>query len=98
MFYKTSIKPWLMFLFVCIATYSYAEPDLTDDEIARILIQESIRNYSGRCPCPYNLMKNGRRCGGNSAYSKPRGKSPLCYREDVTEEMIREWRDGHVPD
>jgi hypothetical protein len=94
MFYKTRIKLWLTLLFVCIATYSYADPDLTDDEIANILIQESISNYSGRCPCPYNLMKDGRRCGGNSAYSKPRGESPLCYREDVTEELIGEWREG----
>lgn len=91
MFYKTSIKPWFMLLCIGIASYSYADPDLTDDEIAATLIRESIRSYSGNCPCPYNIMKNGRRCGGTSAYSKPKGKSPLCYREDVTEEMIREW-------
>lgn len=76
-------------------TYSHAEPELTNDQIAEILIQESIRNYFGNCPCPYNLMKNGRRCGNYSAYSKPGGKSPLCYREDVTEELIREWRNVH---
>jgi len=95
MFYKTSIKPWLMLLLVCIATYSYADPDLTDDEIAKILIQESIGNYSGNCPCPYNLMRNGKPCKGHSAWSKPGGESPLCYRADITEEMIREWREGH---
>jgi hypothetical protein len=81
-----------MLLLVFIAAYSHANSDLTDDEIAAILIQESIRNYSGNCPCPYNLMKNGRRCGGNSAYSKPGGKSPLCYRSDVTQELIGEWK------
>lgn len=93
MFYKTSIKLRLMLAFVCITTYSQAEPDLTDDQIAQILIKESIRNYSGNCPCPYNLMRNGKPCKGHSAWSKPGGKQPLCFRDDVTEEMIEEWRD-----
>lgn len=35
--------------------------------------------YVGRCDCPYDLMRNGRRCGGNSAYSKPGGRNPQCY-------------------
>lgn len=93
MFYKTRIKLWLTLLFACIATYSYADPDLTDDQIAEMLIRESIRNYSGNCPCPYNVMRNGKLCKGHSAWSKPGGESPLCYRDDVTAELIREWRD-----
>lgn len=36
--------------------------------------------YVGRCDCPYDLMRNGRRCGGNSAYSRPGGRNPVCYR------------------
>lgn len=36
--------------------------------------------YVGRCDCPYDLMRNGRRCGGNSAYSRPGGRDPVCYR------------------
>lgn len=35
--------------------------------------------YTGRCDCPYDRMRNGRRCGGNSAYSRPGGRSPICY-------------------
>lgn len=35
--------------------------------------------YTGRCDCPYDLMKNGRACGGRSAYSKPGGRKPRCY-------------------
>ena len=84
-----------MLFLIFVATDSRADSDLADDEIAAVLIQESIRNYSGNCPCPYNLMKNGRRCGGNSAYSKPGGKSPLCYRDDVTQELIEEWKVVH---
>ena len=33
----------------------------------------------GRCDCPYDLMRNGRLCGGRSAYSRPGGRSPVCY-------------------
>lgn len=35
--------------------------------------------YVGSCDCPYDLMSNGRRCGGRSAYSRPGGRSPQCY-------------------
>jgi hypothetical protein len=34
---------------------------------------------TGSCDCPYDRMRNGRRCGGNSAYSRPGGRSPVCY-------------------
>lgn len=40
---------------------------LSDAQIKKLLIRESIDNYPGRCPCPYNAMKNGRSCGGRSA-------------------------------
>ena len=36
--------------------------------------------YVGTCDCPYDLMRNGRSCGGRSAYSRPGGRSPVCYR------------------
>lgn len=35
--------------------------------------------YVGTCDCPYDVMRNGRRCGGNSAYSRPGGRSPQCF-------------------
>ena len=35
--------------------------------------------YVGTCDCPYDMMRNGRRCGGNSAYSRPGGRNPACY-------------------
>jgi len=36
--------------------------------------------YIGTCDCPYDLMRNGRLCGGRSAYSRPGGRNPICYR------------------
>lgn len=35
---------------------------------------------TGSCECPYDRDSAGRRCGGRSAYSKPGGSSPVCYR------------------
>jgi uncharacterized protein YgiM (DUF1202 family) len=41
---------------------------------------EPIRDpYVGTCDCPYDRMRNGRACGGRSAYSRPGGRSPVCY-------------------
>lgn len=54
------------------------------DAAAQRAIRESIASYSGSCPCPYSVDQAGRRCGGRSAYSRPGGKAPLCYPEDVT--------------
>ena len=65
---------------------------LTDEEIKNKIIQESIRNYSGSCPCPYSITKRGNLCGGRSAYSRPGGQQPLCYPSDVTPEMVEEYR------
>lgn len=63
------------------------------DQIVQEIIQRSLAGYSGNCPCPYNRMRNGRSCGGNSAYSKPGGASPLCYPSDVSQAMIDRYVD-----
>ena len=67
-------------------------PALTDAEIREHLVQESIDTYPGSCPCPYSTMRNGRRCGGRSAYSRPGGRSPLCYPDDVPSALIDAYR------
>lgn len=65
-----------------------ARPAYNRDQVIEAIIEASIRSYSGNCPCPYNRMRNGRSCGGNSAYSKPGGRAPICYPQDVTAAMI----------
>lgn len=72
-----------------------ARQNLTDDQVRERMIQDSISTYSGSCPCPYNTMRNGASCGKRSAYSKPGGASPLCYKNDVSDEMVRAWRKRH---
>jgi len=68
---------------------------LSDAQIRKILIDESIAAYEGNCPCPYSTARNGSRCGKRSAYSRPGGAAPLCYAKDVTEAMVREYRNSH---
>ena len=52
------------------------------------IIRQSIARYSGNCPCPYNTKSNGHQCGGNSAYSRPGGASPICYAQDITQAQL----------
>ena len=56
----------------------------SDAQIRQRLIRQSIAGYSGSCPCPYSVARNGSRCGGRSAYSRPGGAAPLCYPADVS--------------
>ena len=67
-------------------------PEPSDDEIRQILIQQSIRSYSGSCPCPYNSARNGSRCGGRSAYSKRGGEAPFCHPADISDDMVRQYK------
>ena len=67
----------------------------SNTEIKQAIIRESVADYPGPCPCPYNIMRNGKRCGRFSAYSKPGGREPICYESDVTDDMIRDYRRRH---
>jgi hypothetical protein len=69
----------------------------TDDEIRAFVMASSIAAYSGSCPCPFSLNRAGRRCGANSAYSRPGGSRPLCFEADVTSDQIKATRERHRP-
>lgn len=61
-----------------------APPSLPVPQIARATPQARMFEPAraplvGTCDCPYDLMRNGRACGGRSAYSRPGGRSPVCY-------------------
>ena len=85
-------------LFV-LASISYADAapkKPTDTQIKKAIIKESIEQYPGNCPCPYNTARNGSSCGRRSAYSRAGGYAPICYESDVTKEMVKEWREQHT--
>ncbi len=65
---------------------------LVDEQVKQQIIQESIDSYPGNCPCPYNHARNGSRCGKRSAWSRAGGYAPICYKEEITGEMVSEWR------
>ena len=74
---------------ICASTSAYA---LSDKEIKQAIIAESISSYPGNCPCPYNTDRAGHRCGKRSAYSRAGGYAPLCFQDDVTDEMVSAYR------
>jgi len=68
---------------------------MSDAEVQQAIIRDSLAAYPGPCPCPYNYMRNGRACGGRSAYVRPGGYSPICYDRDITQDMMRSYRARH---
>lgn len=68
---------------------------ITDAAVIALIVAASIAAYkaTGRpCACPEDLMRNGRRCGKNSAYIKANGYRPLCRVSDISLEMIKAYR------
>ena len=41
-----------------------------------------IKREVSRCECPYDIAKDGSRCGKRSAYSRSGGNKPVCYEKD----------------
>jgi hypothetical protein len=80
-------------LIAALVPCAFADPP--DEEVKHLIIQESIDSYPGNCPCPYNRAANGSKCGKRSAWSRAGGYSPICYPEEVTQQMISEWRQQH---
>lgn len=72
---------WVNGQFVAIAGKSSAEsspavsPSPTSEGLTPL--REPV---SGSCECPYDTDKRGRSCGRRSAYSRPGGSAPACYR------------------
>jgi hypothetical protein len=83
----------IIFTVLSVLSFSaIANQTYSDDQIRTMIIQNSIANYSGNCPCPYSMARNGSRCGGRSAYSKPGGASPICFPTDVSQQMVSSFR------
>jgi hypothetical protein len=65
---------------------------LTDAQLRQRIIQQSLSSYSGNCPCPFNVDRAGRRCGGRSAWSRAGGAQPVCYPDEISDEQVRQYR------
>jgi hypothetical protein len=64
-----------------------------DEEIRRILIQDSLARFSGYCPCPYSYDR-GQQCADKSAYSRRTAYPPdlYCYPNDIHWRDVEEYR------
>ena len=67
-------------------------PALSDQQVKKRIIADSIDAYPGKCPCPYNAARNGSACGGRSAWSRKGGYAPICYEREIDDEKVRTWR------
>lgn len=65
---------------------------MSDAQIRQQIIRQSIANYPGNCPCPYNTDRAGRSCGRRSAYNRPGGYAPLCYPSDISKSDVDAYR------
>ena len=72
-----------------------SKSDLTDSQIRKILIEESIKAYKGQCACPYSLDGTGHKCKDQSAYRQRGGDRPMCFQSDVSKTKVKEYRDTH---
>lgn len=88
---RTALLAFSLLVLVPVAPAG-ARSNLSDDQIREQMINDSISSYRGSCPCPYNSARNGSSCGKRSAYSKPGGAAPFCYKHDISDEMVRAWR------
>ncbi|WP_094107773.1 hypothetical protein [Lonsdalea populi] len=88
---KTIAVLALFFMDVSVAK----SPVFSDEQVKKSIIQDSISNYPRNCPCPYNLARNGSRCGGRSAWRRAGGYAPICYENEVSKQMIEAWRSQH---
>lgn len=66
---------------------------VSDAQIKEKIIADSIASYPSVCACPFNRARNGSSCGRRSAWSKAGGYAPVCYENEVTDEMIKQWRE-----
>lgn len=80
------------------ASESFARAQaLSDAQVKKAIIAESIAQYPGTCACPYNHARNGSACGRRSAWSRQGGYAPLCYPDDVSKEQVKAWRERQQP-
>lgn len=82
------MKPFIVGLIGLAVSASPAFAFQSDAQIKQRIIRQSIAAYPGPCPCPYSVMRNGRSCGGRSAYSRPGGYAPICYPRDVSQAEV----------
>ncbi|MCE0491417.1 hypothetical protein LU196_15350 [Pantoea sp. Mb-10] len=93
---KRLMMPFFILLIFISDNASARSIKLSDEQVKQQIIDESIASYPGNCACPFNSARNGSSCGRRSAWSKPGGYAPICYKKEVTKAMIAQWRQSNT--
>jgi hypothetical protein len=67
--------------------------EISDLEIWKSIIRDSIQAYGRSCPCPYSEDRLGQQCGNRSAYFRATSAPPTCYPRDISDEQIARYRE-----
>ncbi|RYZ92148.1 MAG: hypothetical protein EOP06_05140 [Proteobacteria bacterium] len=89
------MKTLILSLMVGIAFNPFVAEAKNTNQVVQQIIDESISSYPGNCPCPYNVARNGSRCGKRSAHSRAGGYAPKCFPADVTKQEVAEFKNSH---
>ena len=57
----------------------------SDEDIRRLVVEDSLARFQGYCPCPYSYDR-GQQCADKSVYRQSSGGRPVdlyCYPHDV---------------
>lgn len=92
------IRPYLMAILAACCVFMTSSVmaknnSVSDTKVKENVIAESIASYPSVCACPFNRARNGSSCGRRSAWSKAGGYAPICYKNEVTDEMVKQWRE-----
>jgi len=64
----------------------------SDEDVARMMIDEQRGLFTGECPCPYSYDRDGRQCAERSAYSRRSVSNLLCYPADISAGQLLQYR------
>jgi hypothetical protein len=68
---------------------------LSNNRVRQEIMRESQAHYPGRCVCRYQTQDSNRRsCKGRHEVIKTK-PVPLCYPTQISDPMIKEWRQRH---
>ena len=78
---------YLPYFILMLPTVAFAMKPMSDDEIRRYMVDESLKTFSrvSACVCPYSKDLQGLECGERSLYFTITAEvdKPKCFPEDV---------------
>lgn len=95
-----NIKSLALLSLLLISPMALADKDIefnnyTDEEVKIEVLRDYLRYHLtsiGPCPCPDFRASNDSRCGGRSSFSKGWRAGVLCYKDQIRDFMIDDWR------